>query len=46
VAVIAKHPSKAVRVRMQSYLANHGRFVKMVKELGDESLKSWLELAT
>ncbi|KKK53425.1 hypothetical protein LCGC14_1476030, partial [marine sediment metagenome] len=38
--------SKAVRIRMQAYLIGHGRFTKMVKELGDESLKSWLELAT
>ena len=43
---IAHQPSRKVRLRMQSYLTTHGRFVKMVKELGDESLKSWLELAT
>ena len=46
VSAIAKQPSRTVRLRMQSYLTTNGRFVKMVKELGDESLKSWLELAT
>ena len=46
VAGITKHPAPAMRLRMQSYLTSHGRFVKMVRELGDESLKSWLELAT
>ena len=46
VNTVTKHPSQAMRLRMQSYLTSHGRFVKMVRELGDESLKSWLELAT
>jgi len=46
VTTITKHPSPPMRLRMQSYLTSHGRFVKMVKDLGDESLKSWLELAT
>ncbi|KKM78516.1 hypothetical protein LCGC14_1359010, partial [marine sediment metagenome] len=32
VRVIDKHPSKAVRLRMQSYLTTNGRFVKMVRE--------------
>ena len=46
VATVAKHPSPAMRLRMQAYLTNHGKFVKMVRELGDEWLKAWLELAT
>ncbi len=46
VMVLTKQPSSTVRLRMQSYLTTNGRFVKMVKELGDESLKSWIELAT
>ena len=43
---ISHQTSRVVRMRMQNYLTGHPRFVKMVKELGDESLKSWLELAT
>ncbi len=43
---IPTHPSSVLRLQMQSYLTTNGRFVKMVKELGDESLKSWLELAS
>ncbi len=46
IKTISSQASKAVRIRMQAYLIGHGRFTKMVKELGDESLKSWLELAT
>jgi len=46
VATIAKHPSAPMRLRMQSYLGSHGRFVKMVKDLRDERLKAWLELVT
>ena len=43
---IPTHPSSVLRLQMQSYLTTNGRFVKMVKELGDESLESWLELAS
>ncbi|KKM78759.1 hypothetical protein LCGC14_1356630 [marine sediment metagenome] len=43
--VLTKQPSGTVRLRMQEYLAGNRRFVKMVKELGDERLKAWLELA-
>lgn len=46
VGTVSKHPSSAMRLRMQAYLTSHGKFVKMVRELGDEWLKSWLELAT
>ena len=46
VETISAQGSKAVRIQMQGYLTGHRRFVKMVKELGDESLKSWLELAS
>ena len=46
VTTVAKHPSAAMRLRMQTYLIGHGKFVKMVRELGDEWLKAWLELAT
>ena len=46
VGTVSKHPSPAVRLRMQAYLTNHGRFVKMIRDLGDEWLKAWLELAT
>lgn len=46
VAAIPRHPSLSLRLRMQSYLTSNGRFVKMVKDLGDERLKSWLELAS
>ena len=46
VDMIRKQPSSVVRLRMQTYLIIDRRFTKMVKELGDESLKSWLELAT
>ncbi len=46
VDMIRKQPSGVVRLRMQTYLSTDRRFVKMVKELGDESLKSWLELAS
>jgi hypothetical protein len=46
VAVISRHPTPAMRLRMQSYLANNGRFVKMVQSLGSEDLKSWLEGAS
>jgi hypothetical protein len=46
VETISCQASKAVRIRMQTYLTGHRRFVKMIEELGDESLKSWLELAT
>jgi hypothetical protein len=45
IQAIPSQPSKAVRIRMQGYLTGHRRFVKMVESLGDESLKSWLELA-
>jgi hypothetical protein len=46
VGTVAKQPSQVVRLRMQSYLTTDRRFVKMIKELGDEALKSWLELAS
>ena len=46
VATVSKHPSPAMRLRMQAYVVGHGRFVKMVQEIGDEWLKAWLELAT
>jgi len=46
VGTVSKHPSPAMRLRMQAYLTHHGRFVKMVRDLGDEWLKAWLELAT
>lgn len=45
-AVIPRHPSLALRLRMQAYLTGHGRFVKLVKDLRDERLMSWLEVAT
>jgi hypothetical protein len=46
VGTVAKQPSQVVRLRMQSYLTTDRRFVKMIKELGDERLKAWLELAS
>ncbi len=46
VGTVSKHPSPAMRLRMQAYLTSHGRFVKMIREIGDEWLKAWLELAT
>lgn len=46
VATIAKHPSAPMRLRMQAYLTGERRFVKMVKDLRDERLMSWLEVAT
>ncbi|KKL55108.1 hypothetical protein LCGC14_2258710 [marine sediment metagenome] len=46
VGVLRRHPTPAMRLRMQSYLTGNGRFVKMVKNLGSEALKAWLELAT
>lgn len=45
-AVIPRHPSLALRLRMQAYLTGHGRFVKLIKDLRDERLMSWLEVAT
>ena len=46
VTTISKHPSAPVRLRMQSHLTGERRFVKMVKDLRDERLMSWLEVAT
>ena len=46
VATIAKHPSAPIRLRMQAYLTGHEKFVKMIKDLRDERLMSWLEVAT
>ena len=46
VKTISYQASKAVRIRMQAYLTGHRRFTKMIETLGDESLKSWLELAS
>ena len=46
VKVIAKHPSKTVRLRMEAHLTGDKRFVRLVQEVGDELLKSWLEVAT
>ena len=46
VALLKRMPSPIVRLRVQGYLVKNWRFTKMVKELGDESLKSWLELAS
>lgn len=46
VVLIKKHPSGTLRPRMQAYLTGHGKFVKMVKDLRDERLMSWLEVAT
>lgn len=45
-ATLRRQPSDVARLRMQTWLIIDRRFIKMVKELGDESLKSWLELAT
>lgn len=46
VLAIPRHPSLSLKLRMQAYLTSQRRFVKMVKDLNDEWLKSWLELAT
>ena len=46
VGTVSKHPSPAMRLRMQAYLTSHGKFVKMVRDLRDEWLQSWLEAAT
>ena len=46
VALIKRHPSGTLRPRMQARLTGDGRFVKMVKDLRDERLMSWLEVAT
>ncbi len=46
VMAIARHPSPAVRLRMTGYLVGHGKFVRMVQDLRDEWLQSWLEGAT
>lgn len=43
---IPKHPSLALRLRMLAHLTGHGRFVKLVKDLRDERLMSWLEVAS
>ena len=43
---LRKQPSSGSRLRMQTWLIIDRRFTKMVKELGDEALKSWLELAS
>ena len=45
-STLRKQPSDVARLRMQTWLIIDRRFVKMVKELGDDGLKSWLELAT
>ena len=46
VALIKRHPSGTLRPRMQACLTGNGRFVKLVKDLRDERLMSWLEVAT
>ena len=46
VALLKRMPSPIVRLRVQSYLVGNRRFTKMVKELGDEALKGWIELAS
>ena len=44
-ATLRKQPSGTARLRMQTWLVVEKRFVRLVKEMGDEALKSWLELA-
>ena len=46
VTLIKRHPSGTLRPRMQACLTGNGRFVKLVKDLRDERLMSWLEVAT
>ena len=46
VTLIKRHPSDTLRPRMQACLTGNGRFVKLVKDLRDERLMSWLEVAT
>ena len=45
-ATLRRQPSDVARLRMQTWLIIDRRFIKMVKELGDERLQGWLELAT
>ena len=45
-SMIPKHPSVALKLRMQAYLINYSKFVKMVRDLRDERLMDWLEVAT
>lgn len=45
-ATLRRQPSDMMRLRMQTWLIIDRRFIKMVKELGDERLQGWLELAT
>ncbi len=45
-ATLRRQPSDVSRPRMQKWLVTDRRFIKMVKELGDDRLQGWLELAT
>ncbi len=45
-STLRRQPSDVMRLRMQTWLIIDRRFVKMIQELGDDRLKSWLELAT
>ena len=43
--LIGKQQSRPVKLLMEAHLTSNTRFVKMVREVGDDRLKSWLEVA-